>query len=75
MGVYVQPKVLPVLHRLGVGHAGAGASGQVINVYLLCEVAARHAKGRVVSCLAGGYGLGALQASVAAHKGVLQETE
>ena len=41
----------------------------------LCEVAGRHAKGRVVSCLEGGYDLGALEASVAAHVGVLQEQD
>jgi acetoin utilization deacetylase AcuC-like enzyme len=41
----------------------------------LCAVAARHSKGRVVSCLEGGYDLAALEASVAAHVGVLQEAE
>jgi acetoin utilization deacetylase AcuC-like enzyme len=39
----------------------------------LCDLANRHAQGRVVSCLEGGYDLDALQASVAAHVGVLQE--
>jgi acetoin utilization deacetylase AcuC-like enzyme len=39
----------------------------------LCDLAAKHAKGRVVSCLEGGYDLGALTASVAAHVTVLQE--
>ncbi len=39
----------------------------------LCDVADRHALGRVVSCLEGGYDLAALTASVAAHVGVLQE--
>ena len=39
----------------------------------LCDLADRHARGRVVSCLEGGYDLDALQASVAAHVGVLQE--
>jgi acetoin utilization deacetylase AcuC-like enzyme len=33
----------------------------------LCEVAERHARGRVVSALEGGYDLGALRDSVAAH--------
>ena len=33
----------------------------------LCGVAARHAGGRIVSCLEGGYNLGALARSVAAH--------
>lgn len=33
----------------------------------LCAVAARHCKGRVVSCLEGGYNLAALSASVACH--------
>ena len=37
----------------------------------LMEVAARHAKGRIVSCLEGGYNLGALARSVAAHLRVL----
>ncbi|WP_095588134.1 histone deacetylase family protein [Actibacterium ureilyticum] len=39
----------------------------------LCEVAARHAGGRVVSTLEGGYDLQALAASVAAHVQVLME--
>ena len=33
----------------------------------LCGVAERHASGRIVSCLEGGYNLGALARSVAAH--------
>jgi acetoin utilization deacetylase AcuC-like enzyme len=37
----------------------------------LCEIAADCAGGRVVSCLEGGYDLGALTESVAAHVGVL----
>lgn len=37
----------------------------------LLEVAARHAQGRLVSCLEGGYHLGALARSVAAHLRVL----
>ena len=37
----------------------------------ICEIAADCAGGRVVSCLEGGYDLGALTASVAAHVGVL----
>ncbi|MFN6978064.1 MAG: histone deacetylase family protein, partial [Gemmobacter sp.] len=39
----------------------------------LCDVAERHAAGRVVSVLEGGYDLGAVAASVAAHVGVLAE--
>ena len=39
----------------------------------ICDVADAHAGGRVVSALEGGYDLAALQASVAAHVGVLQE--
>ena len=39
----------------------------------LCDLADKHAQGRVVSCLEGGYDLEALTASVAAHVGVLQE--
>jgi acetoin utilization deacetylase AcuC-like enzyme len=35
------------------------------------EVADRHAEGRIVSCLEGGYALGALARSVAAHLRVL----
>jgi acetoin utilization deacetylase AcuC-like enzyme len=37
------------------------------------QVADRHAKGRIVSCLEGGYNLGALARSVAAHLRVLAE--
>lgn len=37
------------------------------------EVADRHAQGRIVSCLEGGYALGALARSVAAHLRVLAE--
>ncbi len=39
----------------------------------ICDVADRHAKGRVVSTLEGGYDLTALAASVAAHVTVLME--
>jgi len=39
----------------------------------LCDLAATHAQGRVVSCLEGGYDIGALQTSVAAHVSVLME--
>jgi len=39
----------------------------------LCDIADRHARGRIVSTLEGGYDLPALQASVAAHVGVLEE--
>lgn len=39
----------------------------------LCDLADAHAAGRVVSTLEGGYDLEALQASVAAHVGVLRE--
>ena len=35
------------------------------------DVADRHAEGRIVSCLEGGYNLGALARSVAAHVRVL----
>ncbi len=41
----------------------------------LCDIADAHAKGRVVSCLEGGYDLAALTTSVAAHVGVLQERD
>ncbi len=40
---------------------------------VLCDVAHRHAGGRVVSCLEGGYDLDALAASAAAHVAVLME--
>jgi acetoin utilization deacetylase AcuC-like enzyme len=40
---------------------------------LLMEVAERHAGGRIVSCLEGGYALGALARSVAAHLRVLAQ--
>ena len=39
----------------------------------ICDIAARHAGGRVVSTLEGGYDLAALAASVAAHVGVMAE--
>ena len=39
----------------------------------LVEVARRHAQGRIVSCLEGGYHLGALARSVAAHLRVLAD--
>ncbi len=41
----------------------------------LCAIAERHAGGRLVSVLEGGYDLDALGASVAAHVGVLMERE
>jgi acetoin utilization deacetylase AcuC-like enzyme len=37
------------------------------------ELAERHAQGRIVSCLEGGYNLGALARSVAIHLRVLAE--
>jgi acetoin utilization deacetylase AcuC-like enzyme len=37
----------------------------------ICSVANRYAKGRIVSCLEGGYALGALARSVEAHVRVL----
>jgi acetoin utilization deacetylase AcuC-like enzyme len=40
---------------------------------LLVDVAQRHARGRIVSCLEGGYNLGALARSVAAHLRVLAD--
>lgn len=39
----------------------------------LCEIASRHGRGRIVSTLEGGYDLGALGASAAAHLRVLME--
>ena len=39
----------------------------------ICDLAARHCGGRVVSCLEGGYDLDGLAASVAAHVTVLME--
>ncbi|MCC5992426.1 MAG: histone deacetylase family protein [Rhodobacteraceae bacterium] len=39
----------------------------------LCDIAARHCQGRVVSCLEGGYDLDALARSVAVHLAVLME--
>ena len=41
----------------------------------LVEVAARHAQGRIVSCLEGGYNLAALARSVAAHLRVLAQLD
>jgi acetoin utilization deacetylase AcuC-like enzyme len=40
---------------------------------LLKDLAERHAQGRIVSCLEGGYNLSALARSVAAHLRVLAE--
>jgi acetoin utilization deacetylase AcuC-like enzyme len=40
---------------------------------LLKDLADRHAQGRIVSCLEGGYNLGALARSVASHLRVLTE--
>jgi acetoin utilization deacetylase AcuC-like enzyme len=39
----------------------------------ICAVAKRHAQGRIVSCLEGGYNLSALGRSVAAHLKILTE--
>ena len=39
----------------------------------LVDVAQRHAQGRIVSCLEGGYNLSALARSVAAHVRVLAD--
>jgi acetoin utilization deacetylase AcuC-like enzyme len=39
----------------------------------LMDVAGRHAKGRIVSCLEGGYALSALARSVVAHLRVLSD--
>ena len=39
----------------------------------LCDLAAKYCKGRVVSCLEGGYDLEALAASAAAHVSILKE--
>ena len=39
----------------------------------LCDIAQRHAKGRIVSCLEGGYDLSALSRSVEAHVRVLAD--
>jgi acetoin utilization deacetylase AcuC-like enzyme len=41
--------------------------------YRIREVAARHAQGRIVSCLEGGYDLSALSRSVEAHLRVLAD--
>jgi acetoin utilization deacetylase AcuC-like enzyme len=40
----------------------------------LLDIAGRHAEGRVVAALEGGYNLGALSSSVAAHLRVLMST-
>jgi acetoin utilization deacetylase AcuC-like enzyme len=39
----------------------------------ICDIAKRHAKGRIVSCLEGGYALSALGRSVEAHLRVLAD--
>jgi acetoin utilization deacetylase AcuC-like enzyme len=41
--------------------------------YRIREIAARHAQGRIVSCLEGGYDLSALSRSVEAHVRVLAD--
>jgi acetoin utilization deacetylase AcuC-like enzyme len=41
--------------------------------YQIKQIALRHAKGRIVSCLEGGYALGALARSVEAHIRVLAD--
>jgi acetoin utilization deacetylase AcuC-like enzyme len=64
----------------GVGLAGQHKTGRQLGLVeqdyawitqRIKDVARRHAKGRIVSCLEGGYHLGALARSVAAHLRVL----
>jgi acetoin utilization deacetylase AcuC-like enzyme len=55
----------------GLGQLGLVESDYEWITRRLVEVAERHAGGRIVSCLEGGYNLGALARSVAAHVKVL----
>ena len=48
-------------------------SGDPVAMQRIKDLADRHAKGRIVSCLEGGYNLGALARSVASHLRVLAE--
>ena len=52
---------------------GAGSIRPALDAYDLGDLADRHAGGRVVSALEGGYNLDALAASTAAHIKVLME--
>ncbi|MBS0446220.1 MAG: histone deacetylase family protein [Proteobacteria bacterium] len=55
----------------GLGQLGLVEADYAWITQRLVEVADRHAGGRIVSCLEGGYNLGALARSVAAHVKVL----
>ena len=50
-----------------LGQMGLVEQDYVWMTHRIMDVARRHAKGRIVSCLEGGYNLGALARSVEAH--------
>ena len=54
-----------------IGSLGLGADDFITLTKQVRDVAKTHAKGRLVSCLEGGYNLGALAESVEAHLGTL----
>jgi acetoin utilization deacetylase AcuC-like enzyme len=56
-----------------LGNMGLVEDDYVWLTNLICAVAERHAKGRIVSCLEGGYNLSALGRSVVAHVRTLAE--
>ena len=57
----------------GLGQLGLVEADYTWITQQLVDVARRHAHGRIVSCLEGGYNLGALARSVAAHLRVLAD--
>ena len=59
----------------GLGQLGLVEADYTWITQQLVAVAERHAQGRIVSCLEGGYNLGALARSVAAHLRVLAQLD
>ena len=55
------------IHCVGVAGMGLTEAGYADLTGLVAGVAKRHAQGRILSCLEGGYNLTALAASVDAH--------
>ncbi len=58
-----------------IGSLGLATEDYATLTHILREVANTYCKGRVVSCLEGGYDLAALAESVEAHLGALVATE
>jgi acetoin utilization deacetylase AcuC-like enzyme len=56
-----------------MGQMGLNEQDYAWITHRLRDIAARHAKGRIVSCLEGGYDLSALSRSVEAHLRVLAD--